>query len=324
MTTAVEVVAGRPGATIVSYSELDTGRQCPHKHQLSYKERWTQPKDETTAAGRGTLWHKVMDAHYTALKVGENPRFAVEQRMQDFRDAGKNVDTIDLLMWMYEGYTEKWGLDGDWEVLVVEYKTVVPLRYAPTKTGRPGRMSKFDLKMIIDLVVRDRSTGRIWIIDHKSHANLPKQRELELDDQFGLYTWGLRQLGHKIFGCIYNTARTTRNKGDFQENLDEWHRKKAAGEKAGAVPKQQTLDERYDRYLMNRTVPETDAAAQDALSTALNLYSKANRGERHTNSDTCRWKCDYTEACLLGRKTGDDRERVFLGDIGFKQDFTRH
>jgi hypothetical protein len=215
---------------------------------------------------------------------------------------------------MYEGYVEKWGLDDRWEVLVVEYKTVVPLRYAPTKTGRPGRMSKFDLKMIIDLVIRDRDTGRIWIIDHKSHANLPKARELELDDQFGLYTWGLRQLGHKIFGCIYNTARTTRNKGDFQENLDEWHRKKAAGEKPGALPKQQTLDERYDRYLMNRTVPETDAAAQDALSTALNLYSKANRGERHTNSDTCRWKCDYTEACLLGRKTGDDREhRVQAG-----------
>jgi len=311
----------RPGAVVVSYSELDTGRQCPHKHALAYKERWTQPKDERTAAGRGTMWHQMLDSHYTALKEGAGPegaRKAVAQRVQDFRSVGKDPDTIDLLVWMYEGYVEKWGFDEQWEVLVVEYKTIVPLRTAT------GRLSKFDLKMMIDLVVRDRDTRKVWIVDHKSHANLPKDRELELDDQFGLYTWGLRALGHDIFGCIYNTARTTRNKGDFPNALEDWERRKAAGEKPGARPKVQTLEERFDRYLMNRTKRETDNIALDALSTARSLYSSANAGERHANNDTCKWKCDFTEACLLGRKTSDERERQFLLDVGFRQDFTRH
>jgi hypothetical protein len=318
VTTATEVATGRPGAIVISYSELDTFKQCPHKHQLGYRERWTQPKDETTAAGRGTLWHKILDSHYTALKLGENPRHAVEERIMDFRRVGKDPDVIDLLMWMYEGYVERWGLDDEWEVLVVEYKTIVPLKYPN------GRLSRFDLKMVIDLVVRNRLTGKVWLIDHKSHANLPKQRELELDDQFGLYTWGLRELGHNVFGAIYNTARTTRNKGDYPDVVEQWHRKKAAGEKAGAFPKQQTLEERFDRYLMSRTEIETTNIAQDALNTARTMYSKNNLGERHTNNDTCRWKCDYTEACLLGRKTDDKRERLFLVDTGFKQDFTRH
>ncbi|AZS06681.1 exonuclease [Streptomyces phage Hiyaa] len=321
MLRAVDTVAGRPGAIVISYSELDTFKQCPHKHDLGYVQRWTQPKDERTAAGRGTMWHKILDSHYTALKHGGGKRevaTAVAERVQDFRNVGKDPDVIDLLMWMYEGYLEKWGLDEEWEILKVEYKTIVPLKY------RNGKLSRFDLKMVIDLVVRDRRTGKVWLIDHKSHAALPKERELELDDQFGLYTWGLRELGHKVFGAIYNTARTQRNKGDYPEVIREWEIKKANGQTKAARPVPQDLDARFDRYLMSRTPIEVENIAQDALATARSMYSRENRRERHTNNDTCKWKCDFTEACLLGRKTDDARELQFLKDTGFAQDFTRH
>lgn len=318
---ALAVPKPREGAIVISYSELDAYKQCPHKWALAYEERWTKAKDEQTAAGRGTMWHQMLDSHYTALKLGEGAqgaRFAVEERVAEFRRAGKDPEVIDLLMWMYEGYVERWGYDDQWEVLVVEYKAIVPLTFPD------GTPSMFDLKMIIDLVVRDRTNGKVWIVDHKSHAELPKEKELELDDQFGLYTWGLRQMGHKIFGCVYNTARTKRNKGDHPELVEEWRRRKAAGEKPGAEPKPQPLDGRFDRYLMSRTPVESDNLAQDALMTARNMHSEFNGRERHTNSETCKWRCDYTEACLLGRKTDGQRERQFLLDVGFRQDFTRH
>lgn len=316
---AVAPNQGRPGATVISFSELDAGKQCPHKHDLAYKQRWTQPKDERTAAGRGTMWHQIMDVHYTALKNGDvSPRDAVDDQLIDFRKAGKDPEVLDLLAWMYDGYVQKWGHDEEWQVLRVEYKCVVPLRYPD------GRLSEFDLKMIIDLVMRSRLNGRVWLWDHKSHAALPKDKDLELDDQFGLYTWGLRQLGHKVHGCIYNTARTKMNIGDKPGAVAAWERAKAAGEKPGQRPKPQSLDDRFDRYLMTRTERETENLAQDALSTARTLYSPYNFGERHTNSDTCKWRCDFEEACLLGRKTDDDRERRFLIDVGFVQNFQRH
>lgn len=284
-----------PKEIVISYSQIDAFRQCPHKEQLAYKSRWTKDRDETTAAGRGTMWHQVMDSHYTALKEGANPTVAVDDRVKGFREMGKDSDTIDLLMWMYDGYVEQWGNDEEWQVLAIEHRAHAPLRFPS------GRKSRFVMKMIIDLIVRDRDNGMVWLVDHKSHAYLPKSKELDLDDQFGLYTWGLRQLGHKPFGSVYNTARTQRNK-----------------------VKPQPLDERFDRYPMTRTDHELDTIAQEALATAKAMYSPSNQAERHTNSDTCKWRCDFTEACLIGRKYGPDREERFLLDVGFRQDFRRH
>lgn len=280
---------------IISFSQLDAFKQCPHKEQLAYRDRWTTAKDETTAAGRGTMWHKILDAHYSAIKADEDHEAATKAKFTEFRRAGKDPDTLDLLEWMYTGYLERYGRDEEWQILAIEHRAQVALRYPS------GRRSRFILKMIIDLVVRDRNTNMIWLVDHKSHAVIPRDKELDLDDQFGLYTWGLRQLGKKPFGSVYSTARTKRNK-----------------------VKPQTLDERFDRHLMTRTDHELDTIAAEALATARTMFGPHNYGERHTNSDTCRWRCDFTEACLIGRKQGPERERRFLLDVGFKQDYTRH
>lgn len=279
---------------VISFSELDAFKQCPHKWQLAYEERWSSDKDETTAAGRGTLWHQMLDSHYTAIRNEGDPEQAVAERVKSFRRVGKDPDTIDLLEWMYAGYLEAYGYDDQWQVIAIEHRAHVPLGFLDD-----GR--RVILKMIIDLIVKDRETRRAWLVDHKSHATLPRSKELDLDDQFGLYTWGLRQLGHKPIGSVYSTARTQRNK-----------------------VKPQSLDERFDRYLMARTDTELDTIAREALATARTIHSPANYRERHTNSDTCKWRCDFTEACLMGRKTSDDRERQFLRDIGFEQRFVRH
>ena len=52
----------------VSYSEIDSARQCLLKHQFGYKERW-QPPTEGRALVRGKLWHNVMEDHYRAIKT---------------------------------------------------------------------------------------------------------------------------------------------------------------------------------------------------------------------------------------------------------------
>jgi hypothetical protein len=220
---------------------------------------------------------------------------AVDQVFSDFLQTGRDPDVIELIRWMFEGYVDHYSTDSEWEILAVEYRFHTPLLTAS------GRRSGFVLKGGVDLVTRHRITGRIWIWDHKSAANLPKDRDLDFDDQLGLYDWGLKRMGKNIFSCMHSTARTQRNKSKPQE-----------------------LEDRFMRVPSSRTDRELANIEQEALATARSAYSHFNRHERHPDSDTCRWKCEFKEACLAGRKTDDAYERVFLGDIGFRQDYTRH
>lgn len=296
---------------IISYSELDTAKQCSLKHQLAYVERWTKPQDPMSALGKGTAWHKVMESHYNVLRTWDRRndhesdiltacRMAAEADMRQMPD-----DLADLIEWMYKGYVGHWGVDPDWDILAVEHNAVCRL---PTVRGTP---SSFWLKVKIDLVIRERRTKNVKVVDHKSGRDLPGEKTLELDDQFGLYTWAMRQLGKKVFGQVYNAARTMRLQADVKD--------------PGTTP----LDERFRRVPLYRTDKELDATAQDAYLLALARYAEQSRVDRagvmsprSTNPETCQWRCDYKEACLAGRKGLNVRQ--FLHDQGMEQVFERH
>lgn len=297
---------------IVSYSELDAFRQCNHKHLLGYKERWTAPST-SPALAKGTLWHLVLEDHYKLLMAWQRagrPRaididgalmpveLALMQRMNfHVFDEGGNYAHPEygpLIEWMYQGYIEKYGLDSKWQILAVEHGPVVPL---PTERGT---RSMFRLKLKIDLVVKDLSMThpKIWIVDHKSGKDLPTEKMLDIDDQFGLYTWAMRQLGKPVFGSIHNAARTQRNKSPM------------------------ALEDRMMRTMLSRTDRELDRIAIEAYQTAREAYGPLNKGQRAPDSDRCRWRCDFTEPCLHGRKGLDEKQ--FLIDLGFTQQFERH
>lgn len=330
---------------IVSFSELGCARQCPMKHQLAYVERWSKEPPRDSPLTKGTLWHAVLEVHYNVIrrhqqegratpvsKILGECALAVEMFLED-----ADPELAELIWWMYQGHVELYGSDEGWKILAVEHNAECRL---PLPSGRA---SQFGLKIKIDLIVADvtRSKAQIWIVDHKSGRNLPKRKDLDLDDQFGLYTWGLRSMGKKVFGQIHSAARTTRNLGDFPANVELWAAKKAAGDKPGAKPKTQTLEERFHRTPMARTDIELDTIAREAYRTARNRYRDqaeierarklaANKGQslqtiepdRHTDPETCSWKCDFTEQCLAGRK--GLAMRPFLHDVGFRQNFERH
>ena len=295
---------------IASWSEVDTARQCLYKHGLGYQERWVGG-EESLALARGTLYHGCMEILYNLLmqrqaaeKAGE-PCMTDEQLLGEARlrclqyltDNARNSEEVDLLMWMFDGHVELYGTDEQWKILAVELNREV---WLPTPNGT---RSSFKAKMKIDLVVKDKLLGGIWIVDHKSGKDLPKKKELDMSDQFGLYEFGLRQLGHQIRGTIYSAARTQRNKDQSRHP--------------------QPLVERFSRIRMPRTDRELQEIAVEAYRTLRIAYSMPPEDlPRSPNPDTCKWKCDFTEACLAIRK-GAERP-VTLRGFGFKQDFTRH
>lgn len=305
---------------IVSFSELDAFRQCPLKHALGYKQRW-KPETASDALALGTVWHQVLETHYGIIKDAWDAKVLPFEGMDDnileaariaIRDAeylktadGKYTQYGELVEWMYQGYVEKYGVDADWRPLAIEYPFQIPLLDAR------GRATRYHIKGKIDVVMRSMNTGLLWVWDHKSGADLPNRFDLEIDDQFGVYTWAMRQLGKSVQGSMHNATRKRRNQADFPDYAGK--------------SKPQTLDQRNGRTYLNRSDEELTALALDAYNAAraahppkskeLPLYSSPNPGQ-------CGWKCDFKEVHLAAR--GGTPIKEALLDRGFIQDFTRH
>lgn len=316
---------------VVSWSQIDTGRQCPHKHELAYIERWQQPTVAGSALSKGILWHELMDVHYGFIRdqqaagvkffanddkiraylidhgwegwikehpIGKQMWPAVRALLYSPQDGSQTPDQ-ELILWMYQGYLSHWGLDQHWRILAVEHGVEYPL-YLPT-----GRKSRFRLKTKIDLIVEEafRGRGRLILVDHKSGRNLPKHKDFALMDQFGLYEDSLRRVGRRPFGTVHSAARTHKNV-DQKKNP-------------------QPLPERFERNYMARTDTELEAIAAEALRDLQTLYRyKPGEAPRHPSDDTCGWKCNFTEACLAGRRGMDERE--ILARSGFQINKERH
>lgn len=290
----------------VSYSELSTFRDCPLKHRLAYVDLWTTDPREGSPLARGSLWHAVMEAHYLVLAKtsGESREFkkVALEALAEAADAVSVVLTnhsgsdedVDLILWMYEGYVAMYGADPDWDILAVEVAGTSPL------LNHNGRKSRFDLKYKADLVVRERSTRKIAVVDHKSAANFSRPTEIDLDDQFGLYQWAFqRERDQQVFRVWRSDARTQRNKGPMK------------------------LEDRFRRVPTYRTPQELTNLALDAFDAATAAYRTNARPYSAPNPQQCGWKCQFMEPHILARK-GVSSIPTIMRDFGFHQRPVKH
>lgn len=300
----------------VSYSELDTYRQCPLKHAIQYGQRWTKPPKPDSALTKGSLYHNVMEEHMRIIKSWQDrlkaetgsdkiPEAMWADILDECREAvmrllwdsttGTQTPVQELIQWMYEGWVSHYGISPEWRIMGVEHQIITPLR------DERGRRTRYHLKAKIDLIVRTRDTGGLWVIDHKSGANLPTDMDLEIDDQFGLYTWAMREVGKKITGTIHAANRTQRNKSFMP------------------------LDTRMKLTYLNRDQHELTNIALDAYRVARAAHPpKSQKVAPYSSPDprSCGWKCDLKEPHLLMRRGRKPAE--VLTEYGYKIDRTRH
>lgn len=289
---------------VVSYSELDAYRQCPLKHHLAYKLRYSKPAQEGGALSRGSLYHEVLELHYKILKVhGQNPRALKTARGEVSKllsdpVTGKRTDQQELVWWMYQGYVEVYGADRAWEILEIEKPFEVLMVEAS------DRHPQIQFKGKIDLLVRERRTGKLLVVDHKSGAELPTAKVIELDDQFGLYLKVAQLLGWDVDYAVHSAARTRMLKGD----------------ETGENPT--PLEKRFLRTPSSRLPVELDNLWLDAQRAAVSAYTQQDAPYSSPDPDRCRWRCDFFEAHMLMRK--GVKPSTALSSFGLKQDFTRH
>ena len=125
--------------------------------------------------------------------------------LREFESATPDIETeAEVMMEQYKlHYPEE-----PFEIVETERMFEVPL---------PGGKHSYTGK--IDLVIRMKDTGKLWLLDHKSqkrnsYTNTPQAWAARA--QVGLYTWAAEQLYEEPFdGIILNVLRRQSDKGQF-------------------------------------------------------------------------------------------------------------
>ncbi len=248
-----------------SWSEIDTYRQCAFKHHARYKldRQSTRPSRALTI---GKMWHKLLELLY---QTGDPAEPLAELKIWK----AEEKEHTDLLVWMLEGYFSQYGVgDPFWvaNVEAVELEFLLPL----PDIG----WGELDFKGSIDLLVW--IDGRLWVVDHKTGGDKPRLKELELADQWTLYTWAARELGYEVFGSIHSYTKTRRLK------------------------REQPLDERFERFPIHRTDQECARVLREATIQA--WAAKSDNGAPRSPGDHCFYRCDFIDVCIASRRFNDD------------------
>lgn len=297
---------------VVRHSELRDFRQCPLKHKLAWFDGWHDPTRELGGARHlGTLWHLVLKAHYMEIALHQRDGYeavpaAVEEVVGHVLYKECPRDMREQLAWMYDTYLLKWGYDPHWTVIAVEQTMRVPLLDWDNK-GRPlelqvnGVMRPVWYEWTSDVLVEDAEMGGEFVVDNKSTAQPLGKQDIDLDDQFGLYTLGWQRLGRNVRGQWINQTKTKKLKREM------------------------TPDECNDRVPSIRTPTELKSIEMDAIDTIAAMYGERNLRRPYSNPDprSCGWKCDFKEPHLRLRRNRDPKKvDPMLRSFGLQQGAT--
>jgi hypothetical protein len=205
---------------MVRTSERSSFTTCRWRWDVEFNMR-LKPRRPSTALRFGTLMHRSLANFYrVGSKRGPHPKrtylrlYKKDVELHDAMgftdDDGKWHNMRDIGAYMFEGYIDKYGDDGEWEVLATEMPFQVDVHHPDT-----GRYL-FTYVGTLDGVWRHVVTKEIWIPDHKSTSgDATKIDNLWIDEQAGAYwTFGvdyLKQRGiikpkHDLRGMLFNIA----------------------------------------------------------------------------------------------------------------------
>lgn len=277
---------------VIRHSEIADFRHCPLKHRWAWRDGWYSPARESGGARElGSIWHEMLKIRYRYIQARQldgRPMREEDLDEQVGRQvATANTDLQETLVWMYEGYIEKHGWDPDWKIVSVELEEQARFN---DEDGQPlvidGRPVFYS--WMTDILVASREYRGILVVDTKSTGQPMSQMDIDLSDQFGLYTLGWQRLGKKVRGQLVNMAHTKKLK------------------------RAMTLDERFVRRPSIRTATELRNIELDAVDTIYEIWSARNqrRSRSHPDPRTCGWKCDFKEPHLRLRREKDPEGRT--------------
>jgi len=195
---------------ILTNSRLKAFRRCPRLEHVTYQLGY-RPAVEGEALRFGTLVHKGLEAWWRGVQAG-GPRLTLAlQALQDAHGEGDSYELASAQM-MVIGYSTVYSdhVDATYEVLGVEETFAAPL--VNPETGAPSRT--FELSGKFDARVREKATGRVIIVEHKTAsstvditAGSTYRQRLQLDGQVSTYLDGSRAVGQPASAVLYDVLK---------------------------------------------------------------------------------------------------------------------
>lgn len=313
---------GEESLPLLTASRLKTARRCAREHHLRYGLGYTSAED-AAALRVGTGIHLMLEAWWKTEPGARLDDALAELARYEWADEYERVRAEAMIV----GYHTRWDdASRAYDVLGVESSFRAPLRNP--ETG--GTSRTWELAGKIDAIVRERGTGRVLVVEHKTTSEdcspgSDYLKRLVLDGQVSLYFVGAEVVvGAPIDGCIYDVIRkpTIRplratpeearkytkdgrlyaNQRDTDETPDEFRARLF-----DAIAEDPA--KHYARAEVVRLDGEVDEALYDVWQTARTLRDYELREFHPRNPDACvRYgrTCEFWPVCT-GQASLDDQ-----------------
>ena len=184
---------------VTGYSMVKSYRRCPKQYEYKYIQHIQRVKPPAPLI-RGTILHEILDHRATPGQQGFKSVMAkyAEKFGTLFKEEkdlyGENF--LGDIERVYQGYLRTYD-DSDLEYLSSEEFVTTPL------VGDILFQGHLDKRVFKD--------GRMWVMDHKTHKNIPTEEQRFNDYQILMYLWAFNKehaKGDQIEGVIWDYIRT--------------------------------------------------------------------------------------------------------------------
>lgn len=302
---------------LVTTTSRSTFRRCPQRYVWRFEMGLT-PKGETAdALWFGTGVHLALAQWYqkgtrrgphpaeTFYEWCKNEIREIRASREEWEEQPKYEDAGNLGVAMLENYVDKYGRDSQWHIIAIEQ----PFKIKVTWHGKPVAI----FMSAWDGVFRDRSDGRIYLLENKTAQQIALAY-LELDDQGGAYwavasAWlrakGILKPDENIAGIMYNFLRKT--KGDDRPQNEGG----AYLNKDGSVSKKQPPPA-FIRHLVERS-PREQKTQMERLAKEVAVMEAVRNGVipviKNSTRD-CANYCEFFSICTLHERGGNTWEQL--------------
>jgi hypothetical protein len=327
------------GKEVVTHSMIKAFRGCPRQTLYKQVER-LKPRLLSKPLRRGTWMHHLLEEHHAGRDWRKMHR-ALSAKYNELFDEEKDLygDLPTECLALMESYIWHYRED-PWKVLETEFTVEAEF---PDGTLYRGK---------VDALIEN--AFGLWIVDHKTHGQLPDHGFRLLDAQSALYLWAARRMKIPVEGFIWNYLKTkapsvptllkdgsrlskrlgetdylTYTKAIQQLKRDRGYRiTRADVELANRlkgyryVPGEPQLSPFFRRDLLEKDDAMLKRVAMEAYHTAKRMaaYPFDNRDivERNVDSHKCRRFCGYQDLCTVelmgGNPTPILRSSFKVGD----------